>query len=317
MPTAIGAISVEDLTASPASATIDRLVDPHPDFFRKNYLEQGRPAIIALSSDQRPAQFSWTFDRITELVGDLEVPVYDWGEKGPTVDDDFRIVSMPMGEALRFANAIRSTTEQRFAICQLPLESCPALAAEYKCPPFLEQAIRPSDQPPAPFREKHRDALFVSFFRGIHWHNGRDALAQIGEGGKRFVLFSPDDTPHLYPKRFLSSPIAWFDETEAVFCSEIPFEKGLDVDLVRFPRFSKARPLIADVRAGEALFIPSHWWHFTQAATPSIVTVRFWDAPLRRWRFPLAWRSVLMKPYRKYLFRRLRKLGMFSRTVRS
>jgi len=293
---------------------IDRLIDPNPAFFKSEYLEKGRPVIVALSAAHRPGQSLWDFERLVDLVKQSPVPVYDWGETGPTTEDKFVITQMPFDRALSHTRTVHSPESQRYSICQLPIENYAQLQGDYRVPDFLSQAEPGESTLPALFREAPRDALFVSFFRGIHFHNGREALAQLAEGHKRFVLFAPHDTRHLYPKRFWANPLAWFDETEAVFCSEIPFEKGLDVDLARFPRFANAQPFIADVRAGEMLFIPTHWWHFTIASQPSVVVVRFWDSPLRRWAFPLAWRSVLMKPYRKYLFRHLRKLRLFSRT---
>jgi len=38
-----------------------------------------------------------------------------------------------------------------------------------------------------------------------------------------------------------------------------------------------------------------------------------WDAPLRRWGYPIAKRSLIMKPYRRYLYWHLLRLKKFSR----
>lgn len=294
---------------------VDIIHDISPEVFKREYVEKCRPCCIRLSETKKPPQFGWSFNHLTKIAGDYNIPVYDWGDKGPNTDDEFNIVKRKLGEALAAVNNTNQQDEQHIAISQLPIESCPPIAKEHRDPYFLSEAICTKNKfLPWLFTESRRDAIFVTTFRGIHWHNGRDALAQICEGEKRFFFFSPDQTRFLYPKRFLSSPLAWFDETEAVFCSEIPFENGLDVDLERFPHFAKATPMIIDVKAGDALYIPSHWWHFTVARSPSIVSVTFWDAPISRWQFPLALRSLLMKPYRKYLFRRLRRLSLFSRS---
>lgn len=293
---------------------IERIVDPDPDHFRREYLEKSRPVVISLSAEKRPPQMQWNFASLIEMVRGLSVPVYDWGKNGPTVDDQFTIEKLPFDQALGYTQGVDRPENQRYSICQLPIDDYPPLNEDYRLPDFLAKAEPDRGALPGFMDESPRDALFVSFFRGIHFHNGREALAQVAHGHKRFVLFSPNETPYLYAKKFWSNPIAWFDETEAVFCSDIPFERGLDVDLERFPKFAKAQPYVVDVRAGDMLFIPTHWWHFTVASTPSVVVVRFWDSPLRRWAFPLAWRSVLMKPYRKYLFRRLRRMKLFTRT---
>jgi hypothetical protein len=69
--------------------------------------------------------------------------------------------------------------------------------------------------------------------------------------------------------------------------------------------FEQATPIEIDLQPGESLFIPSHWWHFTKAHEPCVVIAHFWDAPLRRWGYPIGWRSLIMKPYRKYLYQRV------------
>ncbi|MCP6760025.1 MAG: cupin-like domain-containing protein [Fischerella sp. CENA71] len=295
-----------------SSSAIDRIENPSEAFFRKNYVERSRPVVI-VNTQPRPAQMDWNFEYLSRVAGDHFLPVYDWGDKGPTVNDDFVIRQMKLAELIEYATRVISTSNQRYSICQLALEEVPPLAQEYQTPTILENAER-LDRLPAPFRESRRIALFISFFRGIHWHNGREVLAQLLTGRKKFVLYHPKDSRFLYPRKLIDSGLAWFDETEAVFCSEIPFENGIEnIDRRRFPLFEQATPIEVELKAGESLYIPTHWWHFTNALEPCIVIADFWDAPLHRWGYPIAWRSLLMKPYRKYLYRRLLRFKMFSR----
>lgn len=86
--------------ACQSAFAIDRLVYPDPHFFRKQYLEKNRPAIVTLSPDRRPDQFGWNLDRLTELVRSQPVPVYDWGKPGPTTDDNFVNAQRPFDRAL-------------------------------------------------------------------------------------------------------------------------------------------------------------------------------------------------------------------------
>lgn len=289
----------------PTSSTtiqVDRLVDPDPALFRAEYLEKGRPAVIVHSKGYRQQQ--WTFDHVAERVGDLIVPVYDWGHEGPTVNDDFLIKNMPLREAIELCKEASSAGTQRYSVCQLCIDRYLApLAAEYETPSVLREAQQ-LDRLPGPLSQEGRRALFISFFRGIHFHNGREVLAQLITGRKKFTLYSPKDSRFLYPRKFLRSGLSWFDENEAIFCSEIPFEDGVEnIDHSRFPAFDKATPFEVDLSAGESLFIPSHWWHYTNAAEPCVLVADFWDAPLTRWGFPIGWRSLMMKPYRKYMYR--------------
>lgn len=281
---------------------IDRIVNPSEELFRSEYLEKGRPVVIVQNAP-RLAQHDWTFEYLTRTVGDCVIPVYDWGSAGPTVNDHFKIVEMPLARALEHCCSVSSTETQRYSVCQLSLDRhLKRLAAEYQVPETLRCAGE-LDGLPGIFSESERRALFVSFFRGMHWHNAREVLAQLVNGSKRFVLYSPSDSRYLYPRRLLRSGLAWFDEDEAVFCSEIPFESGIEnIEHERFPLFKRATPYEVELRAGESLFIPSHWWHLTHASEPCVLVAHFWDAPLSRWGFPMGWRSMLMKPYRKYLY---------------
>jgi hypothetical protein len=293
------------------ACAIDRIENPTEQFFRTNYVEPGKP--VAIVTDRSIPQRGWNFTHLRENFGSTIVPVYDWGPGGPTIEDRFVIRYMKLDDVISHATTVRRPSEQRYSICQLPIESIPGLAQEYRTPPFLEN-VDQLDKLPLPFSEPHRRALFISFFRGIHFHNGREAVAQVLAGRKKFYLYPPKDSRFLYPRKFLDSPMAWFDETEAVFCSEIPFEKGLDaIDRQRFRKLDQAERYEVELGPGEALFIPSHWWHFTNAVEPCVVAVEFWDAPLRRWGYPIAWRSLIMKPYRKYLYRRVLRLKQFSR----
>lgn len=296
-----------------SSSKIDRIENPSEAFFRENYLEKGRPVVIINSRQPRPVQLDWDFESLNLMAGDWEIPVYDWGVMGPTIDDNFVITHMKLSEAIEHARRITCVANQRYSVCQLSLNLIPPLAKAYQRPLFLENAGK-IDRLPAIFHEPWRRALFISFFRGMHWHNGRDVIVQVAAGRKKFVLYSPKDSRFLYPRKLVDSPLAWFDETEAVFCSEIPFEKGIEnIDSAKFPLFKYATPLEVDLSSGDSLFIPTHWWHFTYALEPCVIIADFWDAPLRRWGFPIAWRSLIMKPYRKFLYRSLLKLKKFSK----
>jgi hypothetical protein len=49
-------------------------------------------------------------------------------------------------------------------------------------------------------------------------------------------------------------------------------------DLKRFPRFATAlqSALTAELRPGDALFIPALWWHAVESVAPVNVLVNFW-----------------------------------------
>jgi hypothetical protein len=298
------------------SVKIARIDYPTEDLFRREYLKRGIPVVIT-KSDKNPRQFDWDFDYLTDVVGETKVNVYDWGDRGPSVDDDFKIIKMQLAKALELCRGVSSTEDQRYALCQLPIEQLGDLIKHYQLPAYLENSDH-LDKLPRVLSEQRRIALFISFFRGMHWHNGRHAIAQQITGSKKFYLFDPKESDCLYPKGFWQSPISWFDQTEAVFCSEVPFEDGLsNIDFSKYPKLKNVTPYEVELQAGETLFIPSHWWHYTNANEPCVLITHFWDAAISEWGFPIAKRSFLMKPYRKYLYRSLMNKKGFTRQAKS
>ena len=89
------------------------------------------------------------------------------------------------------------------------------------------------------------------------------------------LLYPPGDTSALYPKGFFAS-----DHN----CSRVDAH---DPDLERFPKFASLKALECTLDAGEALFIPIHWWHAVYGLKLSVSGTFFWHARLSAWHFPV------------------------------
>ena len=65
-----------------------------------------------------------------------------------------------------------------------------------------------------------------------------------------------------------------------------------DPDLIKFPRFARARALDCRVEQSDTLFVPSFWWHEVQSEACPIshrnVAVNLWFDPLFSKAFPCA-----------------------------
>ena len=95
-----------------------------------------------------------------------------------------------------------------------------------------------------------------------------DNLACIVAGHRRFTLFPPEQLSNLY--------IGPLDLTPAgQSISLVDFKQP---DLVRFPKFAQAleHAHIVDLGPGDAIFIPSMWWHHVESLDSFNVLVNYW-----------------------------------------
>lgn len=87
-------------------------------------------------------------------------------------------------------------------------------------------------------------------------------------GQRRFTLFPPDQTANLYPGPFELTPAG----------RPVSLVDFAAPDLARFPRFAAAmrHALVADLEPGDAIFIPSMWWHHVEANGAANMLVNYW-----------------------------------------
>ena len=95
-----------------------------------------------------------------------------------------------------------------------------------------------------------------------------DNVAVVAAGHRRFTLFPPEQLQNLYV-----GPVDFTPAGQAV--SLVDF---LNPDLEKFPRFAEAlqHAQVAELGPGDALFIPSMWWHHIEALDPFNVLVNYW-----------------------------------------
>jgi len=106
-------------------------------------------------------------------------------------------------------------------------------------------------------------------------HDVPNNIACCTVGRRRFTLFPPEQVEHLYP-----GPLELTPGGQAV--SLVDFNAP---DLERFPAFDKALAAgrTTVLEPGDALFIPSMWWHHVQGLEPFNVLVNYWWGSMPAW----------------------------------
>ncbi|MBB5714404.1 cupin-like domain-containing protein [Sphingomonas aerophila] len=102
-----------------------------------------------------------------------------------------------------------------------------------------------------------------------------DNLACVAVGRRRFTIFPRDQFRNLYLGPVDNTPAG-----RAV--SMVDFH---DPDFERHPRFREAlaHAQVAELEAGDAVFVPSMWWHHVEGLEPFNVLVNYWWKETPRW----------------------------------
>lgn len=142
-------------------------------------------------------------------------------------------------------------------------------------------------------------------------HNdGPDNLACVVLGRRRFTLFPPDQVGNLYVGPFEFTPAG----------QPVSMVDLASPDFTRHPKFAQAlaHMRVAELNAGDALVIPSQWWHSIESLDDINALINYWwddgpayaDAPLLALMFaistvrdlPPAKRAAWEAQFRHYVF---------------
>lgn len=136
-----------------------------------------------------------------------------------------------------------------------PLEMClPGASVDNKCS-LLDEAVVPR--------------LWIGNATRVQPHfDTSDNLAGVVAGRRRFVLFPPEQIDNLY--------IGPIDLTPAG--QPMSLVDVTNPDLDRFPKFKHAmqEAMVAELGPGDAIFIPTLWWHGVEALETYNVLVNYW-----------------------------------------
>jgi Cupin-like domain len=220
------------------------------ELFLKEYLEPNRPVIISGAAPQWNAMRAWTPEFFKSRFGAQEVNVsYETKMKMSDLIDAV-LLSTPEkpGPYLHKVVIYRDMPE---LLADLSPDNTYAFPRRYAGSLMPERFQRP-------------DGFLKLLIGGaggkfplMHFDTD-NSHAMITEiyGDKEFLLYPPEDTRYMYP--FANSS----------HTSEI--ENPDHADLAKYPLFAKATQYRGTVHPGDAIFIPSSWWHAARALNPSI-----------------------------------------------
>lgn len=99
-------------------------------------------------------------------------------------------------------------------------------------------------------------------------YDGSDNLACVVAGRRRFTLFPPEQTCHLYPGSLNFTPAG--APTSLVDINKPDFE--------RYPLFKLAlnEAYSAELEPGDAIFIPMLWWHNVESLAKVNALMNYW-----------------------------------------
>lgn len=219
--------------------------------FVEEYVKPNRPVIIENAAPEWKAMRTWTPEFFKTKFGSQIVDVTYGG------------VKMSMAELI---DAVLASTVEKpgpYLHKVIIYQHMPALLGDLT-PENTYGFPRRYCSPLMPKHFRRPDGYLKLLIGGVggkfplmHF-DGDNANALITEiyGDKEFVLFSPEDTPYVYP------------HPGSMNTSQI--DDLVHPDLERFPLLARATQYRSTIRPGEMVFVPSRWWHSARVVSTSI-----------------------------------------------
>lgn len=226
--------------------------------FRRDYVLPRTPVVLPQLVSSWPATSSWSLDSLQTRFAMAEVTTIRAEAGRVIMDGDGGAVEkrMPLGE---FIDALRGGCRNLYVTTRL--NGLPQdIRSDVPPPPHCSQAAWQTGNlwigPAGTIARIHRDLA--------------DNLHAIVRGRKRFTLVSPQHSSGLYPHRLFDA-----------------FPNGCRVDIEEpdfalFPKLRSVETLVADLNAGDAIYIPRRWWHHVRTLDLTVSVNYWWADGLRR-----------------------------------
>ncbi len=222
---------------------VDKVASIDPEAFRINYYEPMKPLIITELSKEWPAYNKWNWDFFQQVVGNVEVGVYNNVKSDAYTPVNKADGYMKFGEYLDMVK--QGPVALRIFLFNI-FQHAPQVVDDFTWPEQLMKGF-----------VKRYPMLFVGGQGSItHMHFDID-LSHILHtqfvGRKRVLLFPHEEQYRLYRKPYEVLSFANFEGYADPSSSKL--------DTQKFPAVEKARGYEVIMEHGDTLFMPAGYWH--------------------------------------------------------
>ena len=223
--------------------TVDKVAAIDPEEFRVNYYDPMKPLIITGLAKQWPAYTKWNWDFFQEVVGQVEVGVYNNIKSDAYTPVNKADDYMKFGDYLNMVK--NGPVGLRIFLFNI-FQHAPQIVSDFTWPEDLLKGF-----------VKRYPMLFVGGAGSItHMHFDIDLshiLHTQFAGRKRVLLFPHEEQHRLYRKPYEVLSFANFENYAD------PQHSKLDTQ--KFPAVEKARGYEVIMEHGDTLFMPAGYWH--------------------------------------------------------
>lgn len=233
---------------------IDIVDDITQKEFIEKYLKPRKPVVIKNMARKWPAYQKWTMEYMKEVVGDVEVPLYDSSKADPAAPINASAAKMKFGDYIDLIQ--REPTDLRIFLFD-PIKFAPKLLEDFISPKELMGG----------FLDKYPNMFFG------------------GKGSVTFLHFDID-MAHIFHTHFNGRKhILLFDYKWKERLYQIPYAtyalEDYDIenpDFTKFPALDGVEGIECYLEHGDTLFMPTGWWHWMKYLDGSFsISLRAWD----------------------------------------
>ncbi|BEV05216.1 MULTISPECIES: cupin-like domain-containing protein [Chryseobacterium] len=233
---------------------IDIVDDITQEEFIEKYLKPRKPVVIKNMARKWPAYQKWTMEYMKEVVGDVEVPLYDSSKADPAAPINASAAKMKFGDYIDLIQ--KEPTDLRIFLFD-PIKFAPKLLEDYISPKELMGG----------FLDKYPNMFFG------------------GKGSVTFLHFDID-MAHIFHTHFNGRKhILLFDYKWKERLYQIPYAtyalEDYDIenpDFTKFPALDGVEGIECYLEHGDTLFMPTGWWHWMKYLDGSFsISLRAWD----------------------------------------